>query len=88
MTLGEKVEKLPSVDKVVTLESFVPADQEEKLEIIDGINLSLGPLLEPRSGSNRPGRRRRSPPSWTSSAPSNTATQTGFRPPPRPASRA
>ncbi len=43
--LARKVEALHSVDKAITLGSFVPEEQEEKLAIIDDINLLLGPLL-------------------------------------------
>ncbi|MGH6820184.1 MAG: MMPL family transporter, partial [Methylocella sp.] len=44
--LAHKAETLPSVDKVITLESFVPEDQDDKLAIIDDMNLLLGPVLE------------------------------------------
>jgi len=37
---------LPEVDEAVTLSSFVAADQDEKLEIIDGMRMSLGALME------------------------------------------
>lgn len=40
----EQIRQLPVVDDVVTIESFVPADQEEKLAIIDDLSLLLGPL--------------------------------------------
>ncbi|MGH8550983.1 MAG: MMPL family transporter [Methylococcales bacterium] len=48
--LARKVELLPSVDKTITLAAFVPEQQEEKLAIIDEMNLLLGPLL----AQNRP----------------------------------
>lgn len=38
--------KLPSVDKVVTLHSLVPADQQEKLDIIDGMRTSLTGVID------------------------------------------
>lgn len=41
-----RIAELPVVDKAVTLSSYVAADQEEKLAIIDGMRLSLGALLE------------------------------------------
>lgn len=37
---------LPLVDKAVTLSSYVPDDQEEKLGIIDGMRLTLGALMD------------------------------------------
>jgi len=39
------LEKLPEVDKVLTLNDFVPKDQDRKLEIIDQLALILGPQL-------------------------------------------
>jgi hopanoid biosynthesis associated RND transporter like protein HpnN len=41
-----RVARLPVVDKAVTLSSYVAADQEEKLEIIDGMRLALGALMD------------------------------------------
>ena len=38
-------EALPVVDKAVTLASYVPEDQEEKLKIIADMNLVLAPLV-------------------------------------------
>jgi hopanoid biosynthesis associated RND transporter like protein HpnN len=43
--LAARVSALPSVDKVVTLASYVPGDQEQKLEIIADMNLVLAPLV-------------------------------------------
>ena len=42
--LGSRLEKLEEVDKAVTLASFVPGQQEEKLSIIDEMNLVLQPI--------------------------------------------
>jgi hypothetical protein len=42
--LARKVEQLETVDKAVTLASYVPTDQEEKLDIIDNMNVVLQPL--------------------------------------------
>ncbi|MCP4328528.1 MAG: MMPL family transporter [Alphaproteobacteria bacterium] len=42
------LETLPTVKDVVTLASFVPRDQDEKLDIIDGIYLALLPVLSPQ----------------------------------------
>jgi len=39
---GQKLEKLPLVDKVVWLEDFIPENQDEKLLLIDEMNLLLG----------------------------------------------
>lgn len=45
--LANKLRALPSVDKVITLSSFVPDDQTEKLEIISGLQFALAGALEP-----------------------------------------
>ena len=45
--VAAKVEKLPLVDKAVTLDSFVPDDQDEKLAIISDMVLVLQPLVTP-----------------------------------------
>jgi hopanoid biosynthesis associated RND transporter like protein HpnN len=42
-----KLEKLPVVDKAVTLASFIPDDQDEKLAIIADMGLVLQPLVTP-----------------------------------------
>lgn len=44
-TLADRVRKLPSVDSVRTLASFVPADQDKKLAIIQDASAILGPTL-------------------------------------------
>ena len=43
--LATRLEALPAVDKAVTLASYVPKDQEQKLEIIADMNLVLAPLV-------------------------------------------
>ena len=43
--LATRLEALPAVDKGVTLASYVPKDQEQKLEIIADMNLVLAPLV-------------------------------------------
>jgi hypothetical protein len=43
--IAEKLKRLPNVDSAVTLSSFVPADQQAKLDIIADIALFLTPLL-------------------------------------------
>jgi len=40
-----RMQALPSVDDVITIESFVPDDQNEKLPIIEDMALTLGPEL-------------------------------------------
>lgn len=45
--VAAKIEKLPVVDKAVTLASFVPDDQDEKLAIIADMVLVLQPLATP-----------------------------------------
>lgn len=40
-----QLEKLPEVDKVLTINDFIPIDQDEKLEMIDQLALILGPQL-------------------------------------------
>jgi hopanoid biosynthesis associated RND transporter like protein HpnN len=45
--LAARLESLDAVDRAVTLASFVPAHQEEKLRIIGDMNLVLAPLLTP-----------------------------------------
>ncbi len=43
---ADRVEALDRVDKALTIESFVPRDQDEKLMLIDEMALILGPELE------------------------------------------
>jgi len=45
VTLAARLEALPAVDKAITLESYVPSAQDEKLEIISGMNLALADAL-------------------------------------------
>jgi len=45
--LAEQLEKQPLVRMVLTLSSFVPEDQEAKLDIITQMQLFLGPILDP-----------------------------------------
>jgi hypothetical protein len=44
--LATKMKTLPAVNEAITLESFVAENQEEKLAIIDDLNLMLGNQLE------------------------------------------
>lgn len=41
--LSKKLTQLPEVDKVVSLADFIPAEQSEKLALLDEIALALGP---------------------------------------------
>ena len=43
-TLANRLEQLEEVDKTVTLASYVPSDQDEKLAIIEELTLVLHPL--------------------------------------------
>ena len=45
--LADRLEKLPEVDKAVTLSTFIPKDQDEKLALIDDAATLLGPTLNP-----------------------------------------
>ena len=52
--LAEKLAKLPEVDKALTLSSFVPADQDAKLEQIQDLSILLGPSLYPSEVASPP----------------------------------
>ncbi len=41
----KKLRKLPEVDKVVDIESFVPGNQDEKADIIEEMDFILGPVF-------------------------------------------
>ncbi|WP_295683183.1 MMPL family transporter [uncultured Nevskia sp.] len=43
--LAEALGKLPEVKRAMTLNSFVPVDQEEKLAILEDLRFALGPQL-------------------------------------------
>ena len=53
--LAESLRSVPEVDRVLTLSSFVPGDQEEKLTIIDEMALVLEPVLIPQPVVDTPG---------------------------------
>jgi hypothetical protein len=53
-SLSAKLDKLKEVDKSVTLASYVPDDQDEKLQIIDGMRTAVGSALEPDSVDPKP----------------------------------
>ncbi|MCK6452413.1 MAG: MMPL family transporter [Alphaproteobacteria bacterium] len=44
--LARRLDELPVVDSTITLQSFIPQDQDEKLQIIASTALFLGPALE------------------------------------------
>jgi len=46
--LVDRLEALPDVDKALTLESYVPGDQPEKLDLIDQLALVLFPVIMPQ----------------------------------------
>ena len=46
-TLAERLEKLPLVSQVLTIDSFVPKDQKQKLAQIEDAATLLGPTLAP-----------------------------------------
>ena len=52
--LAESLRTVPEVDRVLTLSSFVPGDQEEKLAIIDEMALVLEPVLIPQAAVETP----------------------------------
>lgn len=45
--LAARLESLPSVARVVTLTSFVPQEQQQKLDILEGARFLLAPALDP-----------------------------------------
>jgi len=50
---AEKLQKLPQVLQATTLLSFVPQDQDRKLELIQELSRQLGPALQ-KPGSSKP----------------------------------
>lgn len=52
--LAERLRGLPLVDSVLTLRSFVPEDQAEKLPLIADAATLLGPTLDVDAGAERP----------------------------------
>jgi hopanoid biosynthesis associated RND transporter like protein HpnN len=52
--LAERLEELPQVSQVLTINSFVPSDQEEKLAIIADAAALLGPTLSPPEKASPP----------------------------------
>ncbi len=52
--ISKRLEQLQTVDEVITLEDFVPDNQEEKLAIIEEISLVLGPELTQKTTTVKP----------------------------------
>ena len=49
-----KLKGLPTVDKVLTLNDFVPEEQDEKLDLLDQLALTLGPELAATAAKSPP----------------------------------
>ncbi|MEA2739989.1 MAG: uncharacterized protein QOH05_3296 [Acetobacteraceae bacterium] len=49
--LGDKLEGLPTVSGVISINSFVPADQQQKLAVIADANTILAPTLAPHGSA-------------------------------------
>ncbi len=47
VSLAQKIEELPEVARTVTINSFIPSDQKDKLAIIADADQLLGPTLTP-----------------------------------------
>jgi len=54
-TLAERLSQLPEVAEVVTIASFIPEDQKEKLAALADLSVLLGPTLTPPSTLPPPG---------------------------------
>ncbi|WP_395666620.1 MMPL family transporter [Methylocella sp.] len=52
--LGQKLGALPEVAQVISIESFVPEDQGEKLPIIEHAAAAFAPVLDPTRARDRP----------------------------------
>jgi hopanoid biosynthesis associated RND transporter like protein HpnN len=50
-TLGDKLEAVPTVSGVISINSFVPADQAQKLALIADANTILAPTLSPHGSA-------------------------------------
>jgi uncharacterized protein len=51
-TLSDKLEALPSVSGVISINSFVPTDQQQKLALIADANTILAPTLAPHGSAS------------------------------------
>lgn len=54
VALAARIAKLPEVDRVMTLESFIPDNQDEKLALIGDAAMLLLPTLEPSTVAPAP----------------------------------
>jgi uncharacterized protein len=52
--IGARVSKLPEVSRVMTLSSFIPADQDEKFPIIQNAASKLAPAFDPKNAQPAP----------------------------------
>ena len=52
--VADKLQKLPQVARVATLTSFIPADQQQKLPLIEDAAKTLVPVLNPTAASPPP----------------------------------
>jgi hopanoid biosynthesis associated RND transporter like protein HpnN len=52
--LKQRLEGLAVVDKALTLDDFVPKDQDDKLDLIDQLSLTLGPQLASTGSRDKP----------------------------------
>lgn len=52
--LAKQIDQLPQVDHTMTLASFIPKDQNDKLELIDDAKFMLDPSLHPLEVKNKP----------------------------------
>ena len=50
---AERLRKLPQVEQVTTLQSFVPGDQQEKLALIKALDRQIGPMLRREPSGRR-----------------------------------
>ncbi|HEY1411586.1 MAG TPA: MMPL family transporter, partial [Rhodopila sp.] len=50
-TLSDKLQTVPSVSEVISIDSFVPADQQQKLAVIADANTILAPTLAPHGSA-------------------------------------
>jgi hopanoid biosynthesis associated RND transporter like protein HpnN len=50
-TLGERLETLPTVAGIISINSFVPSDQQQKLAVVADANTILAPTLTPHGSA-------------------------------------
>jgi hopanoid biosynthesis associated RND transporter like protein HpnN len=54
VALAAKVSKLPEVSRAVTLQSYIPEDQDQKLAILQDAAMLVGPTLDPPQLAPKP----------------------------------